>query len=49
MLSEGEDEEQALLSPRRVSHCGTVCFMVAVGLGLGCLFVAIREAMGMKM
>jgi hypothetical protein len=43
------DEEQALLRPRQGSHCGAICLMVAVGLGLGCLFVAIREAVGMKM
>lgn len=41
------DEEQSLLHPRRESSCGTIFLMVCIGTGLGCLFVAIREASGM--
>jgi hypothetical protein len=48
MHSEAE-EEHPLLRPRQGSHCGTICLMVVIGVGLGCLFVAIREAAGMKM
>lgn len=41
------DEEESLLHPRRESSCSTIFLMVCIGTGLGCLFVAIREASGM--